>query len=74
MRSDTPGRAAPKIRVMRPADIPEVMRIERQSFGMPWQESTFHALMRRPSASLITAELEDEVVGFAVTWFVADEV
>jgi ribosomal-protein-alanine N-acetyltransferase len=67
------------IRPMRPADLSEVMRIERKSFTMPWQESTFRALMRRPSASLLTAErsggleTETEIVGFAVLWFAADE-
>jgi ribosomal-protein-alanine N-acetyltransferase len=62
---------------MRPADLPAVMRIERQSFAMPWQESTFRGLMRRPSAALVTAEAAEnkarEVVGFAVLWFAADE-
>jgi len=61
------------VRAMWPADIPDVMRIERQSFGMPWQESTFRALMRRPSASLLTAEAGNRVVGFSVLWFAADE-
>lgn len=67
------SRAPVAIRVMRPADIPDVMQIERQSFGMPWQESTFRALMRRPSASLLTAVASDKVVGFSVLWFAADE-
>ncbi|MCL7969745.1 MAG: hypothetical protein M8867_09005 [marine benthic group bacterium] len=68
---------------MRPADLADVMRIERQSFTMPWQETTFRALMRRPSAALLTAvsSVRDpggeydggEVVGFAVLWFAADE-
>ncbi len=71
------------IRTMRPADLSDVMRIERQSFTMPWQETTFRALMRRPSAALLTAVspgresggevARDEVVGFAVLWFAADE-
>ncbi len=73
MRTAKTGGDPVSIRVMRPADLPDVMRIERQSFGMPWQESTFRALMRRPSASLITAELDGAPVGFAVTWFAADE-
>jgi ribosomal-protein-alanine N-acetyltransferase len=68
---------------MRPADLAEVMRIERQSFTMPWQESTFRALMRRPSAALLTAETvrvdsddedsRDAIIGFAVLWFAAAE-
>ncbi len=73
MRPEQRFGAQVTIRAMWPADIPDVMRIERQSFGMPWQESTFHALMRRPSASLLTAEADRAVVGFAVLWFSADE-
>ena len=65
------------VRTMRPADLPEVMRIERRSFTMPWQESTFRALMRRPSAALLTAELAGHaaktVAGFSALWFAADE-
>lgn len=65
------------VRTMRPADLPSVMRIERRSFSMPWQETTFRALMRRPSAALLTAELAEQaattVVGFSVLWFAADE-
>lgn len=73
-QSSVPGPHLPvTIRAMWPADIPDVMRIERQSFGMPWEESTFRALMRRPSASLLTAESDGTVVGFSVLWFAADE-
>ena len=65
------------MRTMRPADLPAVMRIERRSFTMPWQEATFRALMRRPSAALLMAELAERaattVVGFSVLWFAADE-
>ena len=68
---------AVSVRTMRPADLPAVMRIERRSFTMPWQETTFRALMRRPSAALLTAELSEPaattVVGFSVLWFAADE-
>jgi ribosomal-protein-alanine N-acetyltransferase len=58
---------------MRPSDLPEVLLIERRSFTAPWEESTFRALMRRPSAALIVAEVEDRVAGYAVLWFAADE-
>jgi ribosomal-protein-alanine N-acetyltransferase len=58
---------------MRPVDLPDVMLIERRSFGAPWEESTFRGLMRRPSATLTVAELDGRVVGFAVLWFAADE-
>jgi ribosomal-protein-alanine N-acetyltransferase len=73
MNSGQSSHAPVAVRAMWPDDIPDVMRIERQSFGMPWQESTFRALMRRPSASLLTAESNRTVVGFSVLWFAADE-
>jgi len=62
-----------EIRPMRPGDLADVMRIERTSFTMPWRESTFRALMRRPTASLSVAERGGAVVGFSVVWFAADE-
>lgn len=65
------GRA--KVRAMRPADLAEVMVIERRSFSAPWEESTFRGLMRRPSAALLVAEIDDELVGYSVMWFAADE-
>lgn len=49
------------------------MRIERRSFAVPWEEVTFHALMRRPSARLLVAEADERVLGYAVLWFSADE-
>ena len=58
---------------MRADDLAEVMVIERRSFTAPWEEATFRGLMRRPSATLMVAETEARVVGFAVLWFAADE-
>jgi [ribosomal protein S18]-alanine N-acetyltransferase len=61
------------VRPMRPADLDEVMWIERRSFSAPWEESTFRGLMRRRSAALFVAESGDEVIGYSVLWFAADE-
>lgn len=61
------------VRTMRPADLDEVMVIERRSFSAPWEESTFRGLMRRPSAALLVAETDDELTGYSVMWFAADE-
>ena len=61
------------VRFMRPDDLPSVMVIERRSFTAPWEEATFRGLMRRPSAALLVAERESEVVGYSVTWFAGDE-
>ena len=61
------------VRAMRLADLDEVMLIERRSFSAPWEESTFRGLMRRPSAALLVAENDDELTGYSVMWFAADE-
>lgn len=61
------------VRPMRSSDLPEVMLIERRSFSAPWEESTFRGLMRRPSAVLLVAEVDGEVIGYSVMWFAADE-
>ncbi|TFG66728.1 MAG: ribosomal-protein-alanine N-acetyltransferase [Gemmatimonadales bacterium] len=72
--SDVPtNRPGPVLRVMRESDLRDVLHIERRSFSIPWQESTFRGLMRRASASLLVAEEGGVVVGFAVMWFAADE-
>jgi len=70
-RTDVPARVI--VRRMRAADLPEVMLIERRSFSAPWEESTFRGLMRRPSAALLVAELDEKVAGYSVLWFAADE-
>lgn len=61
------------VRAMRPADLDQVMLIERRSFTAPWEESTFRGLMRRPSAALLVAEFGEELAGYSVMWFAADE-
>lgn len=61
------------IRRMRLADLPRVMDIEVESFTMPWSEATFRGLLRRSDADLFVAELDGELVGYAVFWAVLDE-
>jgi ribosomal-protein-alanine N-acetyltransferase len=67
------GKARLSVRAMRVADLDEVMLIERRSFSAPWEESTVRGLMRRPSAALLVAENDDELTGYSVMWFAADE-
>jgi len=67
-----PPEALLTVRSMRPADLSEVMLIERRSFSAPWEESTFRGLMRRPSTALLVAEFDDRVAGYSVTWFTSD--
>ena len=71
--AESQGKARLTVRAMRLADLDEVMVIERRSFSAPWEESTFRGLMRRPSAALLVAETDDELTGYSVMWFAADE-
>lgn len=72
--SDVPeGRSDRVLRVMRESDLPAVLHIERRSFSIPWQETTFRGLMRRHSASLLVAEEAGVLVGYAVLWYAANE-
>ncbi|MCL7958567.1 MAG: ribosomal protein S18-alanine N-acetyltransferase [marine benthic group bacterium] len=70
---ESQGNAWLTVRAMRLADLDEVMLIERRSFSAPWEESTFRGLMRRPSAALLVAEVDDTLLGYSVMWFAADE-
>ena len=60
-------------------DLPEVMRIERESFAQPWSESFFERelALQFSRTFLARARAEDEpgrpALGYVVVWFIADE-
>ncbi len=63
-----------KVRRMEARDLDRVMEIERQSYTMPWTESTFRGLLRRADADLFVAEtVEGDLAGYAVSWAVLDQ-
>jgi ribosomal-protein-alanine N-acetyltransferase len=62
-----------EIRKMRSMDVLDVMRIELETFTMPWSESTFRGLLRRKDSDLYVAELEGVIVGYSVFWAVTDQ-
>lgn len=62
-----------EIRKMRSMDVLDVMRIELETFTMPWSESTFRGLLRRTDSDLFVAELEGAIVGYSVFWAVTDQ-
>ena len=67
------GRSPLEIRRARPADLPAVVGIERDSFALPWSEAAFRVVMRRQHGLLLVAEEDGEVAGYAAVWFAADE-
>lgn len=59
VKARLPERLAPselRMRPMRVEDLPEVLTIERASFGLPWAERTFRGLLGRSNTALIVAE------------------
>lgn len=58
---------------MRTDDLPRVMSIERASYSSPWPEISFRGLLRRGDATLLVAEAEGRVVGYAACWAVLDQ-
>lgn len=68
---------AAKIRPMTLSDIEPVIKIDRQSFSMPWSEQLYRSeLSNNPAAYLFVIEAGEElqeVVGFLGFWFIVDE-
>jgi [ribosomal protein S18]-alanine N-acetyltransferase len=62
-----------ELRPMTAEDMPAVLRIEQESYSVPWSEATFRGLLRRRDAEMIVAEAGLRVVGYAVFWTVLDQ-
>ncbi|CAN5674168.1 ribosomal protein S18-alanine N-acetyltransferase [soil metagenome] len=61
------------LRNMTTNDVPAIVEIERESYSVPWSESTFRGLLRRRDAELVVAALDEQVVGYAAFWCVVDQ-
>lgn len=64
---------AVSIRPTTQRDLAEVVRIENLSYSVPWSSATFRGLLFRADTDLLCAEVDGEVVGYAVCWFVLDQ-
>lgn len=60
------------IRNATPADADEMYRIENEGGG-DWKKDFFLNELKNSFAVVLAAEVEGEIVGFAVVWHVADE-
>jgi ribosomal-protein-alanine N-acetyltransferase len=63
---------------MRPADLAQVLAIERQSFKSPWSKASFEAELGKPYSDLKVIRLKGgdhvgPVLGYICSWLVADE-
>jgi ribosomal-protein-alanine N-acetyltransferase len=62
---------------VRPAtihDVEAIVAIERSAFTDPWSEAAFHEALVHPAVFFACARRGgDEVAGYVVAWFAADE-
>jgi ribosomal-protein-alanine N-acetyltransferase len=56
------------------ADLDEVMAIERTSFKHPWSSHFFLEELQVACARSILAQVGDKIVGYALFWFLPEEV
>ena len=66
MHSDQKQAVRVHIRWMIRRDMPEVLRVEGESFEFPWLEEDFIRCLRQRNCIGMVAEHEDQVVGFMV--------
>lgn len=68
MASEPAGAGTGRVRPARPADLPRILRLERDSFAVPWSDRAFRTVMARPDASLLVVERSGEPVGYVAVW------
>ena len=57
-----------------PEELPAIAVIERAAFTDPWSEKSFRDALSHPAIYFAAARSgADEVLGYVVAWFVADE-
>ncbi len=63
------------IRKMILNDLKKVVEIDRASFSLPWPERSFRFELEENLASRSwVAELDKQIVGMVVAWFIVDEI
>lgn len=56
------------VRQMEPGDIPQVVEIEKNTFSVPWSESSFTDTLNREDTLYLVAEEEGEILGYCGLW------
>jgi ribosomal-protein-alanine N-acetyltransferase len=63
----------PVIDNVRPEDIETVARLEAESFPTPWHLESFRDALTRPYALFLALRDGGELIGYSLSWLVADE-
>ena len=62
------------IRKMEIKDVPEVLKVEKSSFPVPWTSDIFyHELTDNMHALYFVVDYDGEIIGYAGMWIVIDE-
>jgi ribosomal-protein-alanine N-acetyltransferase len=61
------------IREMVAADVPDVVKIEKESFTDPWPESLFYDDVRSGDSYPLVIQIDNEIIGFGILWVAVDE-
>lgn len=62
-----------EIRKMQKSDVPEVYKIEKEAFSIPWSENAFLESLELPHAMFFVAEYEGEIAGYVGMYHVFQE-
>lgn len=63
-----------QLRRMRPEDLEQVLAIEQRNFHEPWTRRSFLAEVETaPLSQPLVVVYENQIVGYIVPWFIADE-
>ncbi len=61
------------IRKMTELDIDEIMKVERDSFTLPWSKESYLNELKNLLATYLLCDCEGEVAGYGGIWVVLDE-
>lgn len=61
-------------RLMKEQDIDDVLKVEHESFSVPWsREAFYNEITKNQFAAYIVIEEHGQVIGYSGTWVVTDE-
>lgn len=58
---------------MKAEDVPEISRLEREAFSMPWSEEDFEGMIRSENARYYVAEKDGAILGGCGLYIVLEE-
>lgn len=61
------------VRKMTPVDIDAIMRIENESFTLPWSREAYLGELKNSFATYLVGDFEGEVIGYGGIWVVFEE-